>query len=561
MAYTVIARKYRPMLFEDVVGQEHVTRTLINALKQNRIAHAYIFSGPRGVGKTTTARLLAKAVNCEHQPAVNPCNQCSSCQAITMGNSMDVIEIDGASNRGIDEVRNIRDAIRYAPAGSRYKIYIIDEVHMLTRDAFNALLKTLEEPPAHAMFMFATTEIHKVPLTILSRCQRYDFKRIPITVVKDKLHDICQKEQINISDDALFLIAKKGDGSMRDAQSLLDQVISFSSGEIKGDDVRDLLGLIDSDLFFSLTGIIRKKDTKELITLIHEIISSGHDLNDFLLQLEEHVRNLLIAATLKKTDLIDASDVDKSRYLEQMDFFTEDQLLKMLSLISDNEPKLRNSAQPELLFEITLLKMLKIPDLVSMDKVLGFIAALKKTGARFEVDENVLKNMERSGGMMPSETADLHSSAGHVHKKESNASPASAKPVADDRLTIEKIREIWEDFLNWMEEVKKKPMVKSFLSQCYPYLFTENLLTLAMDKHSDNAYLTNYIQTHMKELRKWMEEYFKQAFQIKLIEIHFKEEGIEWTKMSTEELVKMLKEENPNFKLLDENFDVDILDN
>ena len=228
MTYIVLARKWRPMQFEEVVGQEHITRTLKNALQNNRIGHAFIFAGPRGVGKTTTARLLAKTVNCERQPvddrtrrAVNPCNECSSCRSITKGNSLDVIEIDGASNRGIDEIRNLRDNIRFAPASSKYKIYIIDEVHMLTKDAFNALLKTLEEPPSHAIFIFATTEIHKVPLTILSRCQRFDFKRIPTLDIANQLEAIAKSEKIKIDKNSLILIARKSEGSMRDAESRL----------------------------------------------------------------------------------------------------------------------------------------------------------------------------------------------------------------------------------------------------------------------------------------------------------------------------------------------------
>jgi len=249
MSYVVIARRWRPQQFNEIIGQEHVSKTLSNAIANNRIAHSYIFTGPRGVGKTTTARILAKAVNCEKGPTPHPCNECASCKAITVGNSMDVLEIDGASNRGIDEVRNLRENIRYAPTQGKYRIYIIDEVHMLTKEAFNALLKTLEEPPEHAMFIFATTEIHRVPATILSRCQRFDFRRIPLKTIMEHLRRICDGEKIDIQEEALLQIAKKADGSMRDAQSILDQLISFSGNKIAFEDVAQALGVIHQDLF------------------------------------------------------------------------------------------------------------------------------------------------------------------------------------------------------------------------------------------------------------------------------------------------------------------------
>ena len=243
MSYVVIARRYRPQQFKDIVGQEHITRTLSNAIANGRIGQAYIFAGPRGVGKTTTARILAMALNCENGPSPTPDINSPICQAIIKGKSMDVMEIDGASNRRIEEVRNLRDNINYAPSEGRYRIYIIDEVHMLTNEAFNALLKTLEEPPSHAVFIFATTEIHRVPPTILSRCQRFDFKRIPINTIIEQLKDICVNEKIDISADALMQIAKKADGSMRDGQSILDQIISFSGEKITIKEVEQASGL------------------------------------------------------------------------------------------------------------------------------------------------------------------------------------------------------------------------------------------------------------------------------------------------------------------------------
>src|SRR5512139_2944372 len=277
-SYLVLARKWRPQLFEEVVGQQPITQTLQNAILKKRVAHAFLFTGARGVGKTSTARILAKALNCEKDLQTNPCNQCTNCQEITHGNSMDVIEIDGASNRGIDEIRELRENVRYTPAKSTYKIYIIDEVHMLTKEAFNALLKTLEEPPPHIIFIFATTEPHKIPATILSRCQRYDFKRIPFKEVIESLKRIMGEEGNEISPRGLLAIARESEGSLRDAQSLLDQVIAYSGTNIHDEDVAEVLGLIDRKMLSDTIEAIADKDVERCMKVIEQVYHFGYDL-------------------------------------------------------------------------------------------------------------------------------------------------------------------------------------------------------------------------------------------------------------------------------------------
>src|SRR2546425_6004513 len=294
MSYTVIARKWRPQNFEDVVGQRTITQTLQNAIRSKRVAHAFIFSGPRGVGKTTTARILARALNCHRGPTAEPCGECVSCIEIAAGNSLDVQEVDAASNRGIDDIRELRDNIKYRPARDRFKIFIIDEVHMLTNEAFNALLKTLEEPPEHVKFIMATTEPHKVPVTILSRCQHFEFKMIPYQQILERLRLIAQSEGIQISDYALRLICSASEGSMRDAQSALDQVLAFSGKEVRDEDVRALLGVIAEDLLNTVVDAVTERNRGVLLDQVHEVAAHGHDLRVFCRKLLEHFRHLVV---------------------------------------------------------------------------------------------------------------------------------------------------------------------------------------------------------------------------------------------------------------------------
>lgn len=378
MSYVVTARKWRPTIYEDVIGQEHVTTTLRNAIATNRLSHSYIFSGPRGVGKTTTARILAKAVNCLKPKDFNPDNTCELCTEITENRSVNVFEIDGASNRGVDEIRNLREAVRYPPAKGKYKVYIIDEVHMLTKEAFNALLKTLEEPPPYIIFIFATTEIHKVPLTILSRCQRFDFRRISIEEIIERLRFIAKKEKITINDDALLLIAKRADGSMRDAQSIFDQIVSFSEEKIDVKVIMSMLNIVDDELYFRVTEIIKAKDIQGGLTLVNEIITGGSDIREFLNGLTEHFRNILVARTTGSTKLIETSEVYKKRYLEDKIHFSENDLLRFIKLAGDTESAIRWSQTPRLKLEIAIMQMIKMDSSVQIEQLLQQIEEVKK---------------------------------------------------------------------------------------------------------------------------------------------------------------------------------------
>jgi DNA polymerase III subunit gamma/tau len=378
MTYQVTARKWRPMVFEDVIGQSHVTNTLKNALTTNRLAHAFIFCGGRGCGKTTTARILAKAINCLHPKDSNPCNECEVCGEITSGRSMDVVEIDGASNRGVDEIRNLRESVRYAPARGKYKVYIIDEVHMLTKEAFNALLKTLEEPPPHVLFIFATTEVHKVPSTILSRCQRYDFRRITIEDIMSRLRYIAGEEKITIDDDSLMIVAKKGDGSMRDAQSIFDQVVSYCGTTITAPPIISLLNVVDQEFYFRVSDCIKAHDAQAGIALVEEIVRNGFDIKEFLSGLAEHFRNFLIARTTQSTRLIEVPEVYRVRYADAASLFDEQDILRLIKLTSDLESSIRYSAQPRFKLEVGIIQMTKMEQSVKIDALLQQLEEMKK---------------------------------------------------------------------------------------------------------------------------------------------------------------------------------------
>ena len=358
MAFVVTARKWRPQKFSEVVGQEHITTTLKNAIKNNRIAHAYLFTGPRGVGKTTTARILAKTLNCLNPINNEPCDECEMCKSIQSTQSLDIIEIDGASNRGIDEIRTLRDSVKYAPTKGKYKVYIIDEVHMLTKESFNAFLKTLEEPPAHTIFIFATTDVHKVPLTIISRCQRFDFRRIQLDTIKSLLRKIAEAEKIKIDDKSLTIIAKKADGALRDAESFFDQVVSFCGSNVEPETVSQMLNLINDDVFFIISDAVLEKNFRAVYEVSNIIYENGWNFIDFMDGLVEHFRNIMTVVVTEQTNLVETADSLKTKYLDYADKFSQGDLLRILNFLTKSQQELRYAQNQKLKVEISLCHLI-----------------------------------------------------------------------------------------------------------------------------------------------------------------------------------------------------------
>lgn len=378
MSYQVLARKWRPQTFAEVVGQEHVTRTLQNAVASGRVAHAFLFSGPRGVGKTSVARILAKALNCRQGPTPVPCNACQSCLEITQGSSMDVLEIDGASNRGIDEVRELRESIKYLPAHGGYRVFIIDEVHMLTKEAFNALLKTLEEPPAHAVFVLATTEPHKVPVTILSRCQRYDFRRLPTAVVQQQLAKICAAEGWDLPEAGLQLLAQEAEGGLRDALGLLDQVITFGGPRVSAGEIARILGVTERQVLLATLEAILQRQGLKLLQLIGELQEKGHDLRRYYQDLLYFARHLLLAALGPEgRDLTELADQDWERLQQLARQSSLPHLLNLLQTLLKSEEELRRSPLPRLALEIILLRLVSLEPVLALEDWLARLTTLE----------------------------------------------------------------------------------------------------------------------------------------------------------------------------------------
>ena len=478
MAYQVLSLKWRPQTFNEVVGQDHVTHTLTNAFKKDRVAQAYLFTGPRGVGKTTTARLVSKALNCLNSPG-DFCNSCSNCTEITDGRNMDVLEIDGASNRGIDEIRNLREMIQYTPMNAQYKIFIIDEVHMLTTQAFNALLRTLEEPPKHGKFILATTDIQKVPATIISRCQRFDFNRITVSDIIDHVGTILQAEKVTIDDESVKALAAKADGSMRDALSILDQLIAYCGDKISFDDSTVVMGLIPHDTFFNVTRALKAKDVKSIVQLLHETRMLGISAGELTIGLNKHIRNLLLASVPEALDIYDMNLELKERYGIVSKEWDRRDLLRIAGILTDIEPKIQRATQPYILLEMMCLKLIEMDSSVSLENLLKQLkkpnqfgendpSAVSQPSAQYEKNESGQnpvfedKVQEEKEDKSPQEK--LNVSPGIDVKLKQEKAGNESNPTSGNSINLEEVQSVWDQVIN--EVSVNRPSIGTILDHC-----------------------------------------------------------------------------------------------
>jgi DNA polymerase-3 subunit gamma/tau len=494
MSYQVIARKYRPQRFEDVVGQEHVTQTLANAIAQKRIAHAYLFCGPRGTGKTTIARIFAKALNCTGGPKIDFDDNDERVREITEGRSLDVLEIDGASNNGVEQVRELRETCKYAPAKSPFKIYIIDEVHMLSTAAFNALLKTLEEPPAHVKFMFATTDPEKVLPTILSRCQRYDLRRIPAALITKHLAEIAGKEKVSIDAAALHAIARGADGGMRDAESTLDQLISFCGDKIEESDVLSMFGLAAQDQILKLSGAVLAGDIQATLAQLNELAQGGKDLGRLLGDLLNHFRNLLIYQVSRgDLSLVEASEAEVTALKDQVALSNADALTRILESLADAELRLRDAASKKILLEVTLLRAIEARNALPIDSVLKQLNQLRgNAGPAASAPAPAAMPPARSISPAPAPAPKIREAATVITAKSAAPTPSAPTPVA---VAGGNLADLWRQLMDAVG--KASPFVYSYLTNAHPVSFEKDILVIGFDpEFEDQISLVDHSRNH-----------------------------------------------------------------
>ncbi len=477
MSYTALYRKYRPSEFEDVKGQDHIVTTLKNQIKAERIGHAYLFCGTRGTGKTTVAKIFAKAVNCEHPVEGNPCGECASCRAIASGTSMNVIEIDAASNNGVENIRQIREEVSYSPTEGRYKVYIIDEVHMLSIGAFNALLKTLEEPPSYVIFILATTESHKIPITILSRCQKYDFRRISIDTITDRLTALMQEEQVEAEEKALRYVAKAADGSMRDALSLLDQCIAFYMGQtLTYDHVLEVLGAVDTEIFSRLLRAIAANKILEAVRILEELIAQGRELGQFVTDFVWYLRNLLlIKSSDQMEDILDMSSENLALLKEEADMLESDVIMRYIRVFSELSGQIKYASQKRILIEIALIKLCRPSMETTQDALANRVALLEK-----QLEKGVFFREDTSPAAVP----------------ENRTVPPEKKAPQMPKAIPEDIRQVVQ---NWRSIIQELPgTIRSFAKSAHLSLGEGNKLVLVFD--DDLAYTYVSEEHHKQEM-------------------------------------------------------------
>jgi len=491
MEYLSLYRKWRPQTFSEIKGQEPIVRTLENALQQERVAHAYLFAGPRGTGKTSTAKILAKSLNCVHGVTASPCGECESCKKIKNGYAIDVLEIDAASNRGIDEIRDLREKVKFLPSVGRYKVYIIDEVHMLTTEAFNALLKTLEEPPAHVVFVLATTELHKIPATILSRCQCFEFKPISLREIKGNLAQVAQEEELEISVWALHLLASNAQGGMRDALSLLDQVISFRGKKIELPDVEAILGLADQENLFQLAEVLVKKDASQVIELVQRLVEEGKDLHQFVKGAIGHFRNLLLFKLVAQPEELLAVLPEEVERLNQQSLqYRKGELIKVIENLSASEREMKWSFQARWSLEVALLKLIEPPEESRLAELAEKVKALEELLVSGTIEKPVEEKVSPPARKAPKgskreimKEAEAEENSETVPHGEEKTGFASAK------VTLEEVQDVWPVVL---EKVKKqKRSYQAYLLEGILQAVEGNQLILAFYKkfifHKENA--------------------------------------------------------------------------